>query len=54
MKQYLKPILIGLIAGILPNLFEYSIITWQWWGLMLLFSFMIWFIIHVINYIWKL
>jgi hypothetical protein len=53
MKEFIKPIIIGIIAGTLPYLFGYSIKTWQWWPLMIISSFMIWFIIKVIKYIKK-
>jgi hypothetical protein len=42
MKKYLKPVIIGMIGGFLPTLFGYTIITWQWWILMPIFSFFVW------------
>ena len=51
MKKYVQPIVIGLIAGVLPTLFGYSINTYQWWILMPIFSFMIWLMIKTIKYI---
>lgn len=51
MKNYIKPIVIGLIAGALPNLFGFPIVTIGWWILFPIFSLVIWFGIEVIKYI---
>jgi len=51
MKKYMKPIIIGLIAGALPYLFGFPIVTIGWWILMPIFSLVIWFGIEVFKYI---
>ena len=51
MKKYMKPIIIGLIAGALPYLFGFSIVTIGWWILFPIFSLVIWFGIEVFKYI---
>jgi len=51
MKEYIKPIVIGWIAGILPYFCGYTIMDTRWWFLMPIFSLVIWFGIEVIKYI---